>query len=52
MDMKLIRDRMEALGIDLAMLNRRYWPLYSNGEILVAKVKNQDFVRLSRDSFA
>jgi transposase len=26
-------------------------PLYSNGEILVGKVKNQDFVSLSKDIF-
>ena len=30
MDMKMIRDRMEALGIDLALLNRRYCEIRQN----------------------
>jgi len=30
MDMKMIRDRMETLGIDLALLNRRYCEIRQN----------------------
>jgi hypothetical protein len=30
MDMRMIRDRMEALGIDLASLNRRYCEIRQN----------------------
>ena len=30
MDMKMIRERMEALGVDLALLNRRYCEIRQN----------------------